>query len=229
MRHRRVVTLDAALDLDFPVALVQVFVDAAATDQNLAHRREVHVQIDEFLDAAEFLVERDVRLGQQAREDDAAVVADPRRRHEVQLVLVDLAGVVAPRHGDGGERPVEAEFPAVVRAGEAPRVALFGCTNGGTAVHAAVDQHVYLAGQVTTDDDRHQADERRLVIARIRNLAFVRHVHPGAVEDALHLVVEHLGVGVEADVRAVHAREIRVIARSVHAASPQDSRVPERR
>ena len=86
------------------------------------------------------------------------------------------------------------------RTREAALVAVLSAAQHRALVCAGVDDRVQFAGLVARDDDRLTADPRGVVIVVVRNLAFVRQIHPVAFEDVLHL--EFVQVGVREDVAA---------------------------
>ena len=67
---------------------------------------------------------------------------------------------------------------------------------------APVDDAVHPAVLGARDDDRDLPDVRRLVVTGEGDLGLVAEIHPGAVEDAPHLLREHVGVGVDRGVDA---------------------------
>ncbi|VZQ80853.1 Uncharacterised protein [Escherichia coli] len=108
------------------------------------------------------------------------------------LHLEQLAGV--------GERP------AVERAREAALVAVLPTAEHRALVCAGVDNRVQLTRLVAGDDDRLATDPRGVVIVVVRNLAFVREIHPVVLEDVLHLQLEQIGVGEDVSAAAEYAR-----------------------
>src|SRR5579883_2906521 len=90
------------------------------------------------------------------------------------------------------ELAVDAEAPAVVRAGKAAGVALVVAANLHAAVRAGVQQHVDRHVRVAREDHAllaHAGDE---VVAGVRDLALVTNEQPGAGEDLLLLLLVNL-------------------------------------
>jgi len=127
----------------------------------------------------------------QAREHEAAVAVDPRRRHEAHgRVIEGLALAVAHRHRRQPARHVER--PAVVRADQLPAGAVrVVVRQQHAAVAAGVDEHVQQAGGIARQQHRLGAERGRLVAAGLRDFTLVTDVYPGSGEDLLHLDVEH--------------------------------------
>src|SRR5207253_1470362 len=60
-----------------------------------------------------------------------------------------------------------------------------------TSIHHAVEAAILRPAE----DNRSAADPGRKVVIRVRDLAFVREVHPITLEDVLHLEVKELTIG----------------------------------
>src|SRR5262245_63120881 len=89
----------------------------------------------------------------EAREHEAAILADPQRTREAERLLVEIGGT-AFRHRHGRQPSIGVEAPAVVAAGEPRRAAPALVDHLGAAMGAAVEQHVYLAVAMTHHDHR---------------------------------------------------------------------------
>jgi hypothetical protein len=63
---------------------------------------------------------------------------------------------------------------------------------------AAVEQHVDIPIPVARHHDGLPEERVALVVAGMRHLAGMSHEQPGALEDAAHLLLEDLGVHVDA-------------------------------
>src|SRR5207253_11082314 len=94
------------------------------------------------------------------------------------------------------------------RADEPRRVARVDPADRRTAVGAAVEQAVDLPVLVAGDDDGTQTQAASDEVVRLRDLALVREVGPGAAEHPLHLPGEDIAVGVEAAVDALGPDEL---------------------
>jgi hypothetical protein len=140
-------------------------------------------------------------VGGEAREHEAAVLADPRRTGEAELLLAE-AGRAALRHRHADQRAVHVEGPAVIAAHEPGAVAAALVRDLGAAMGAAVEQNVDAAIVVARHDHRLAAEIGGDVVARLTHLAGMADEQPSAAEDALHLQLEDLGIGVDP---AVHA------------------------
>ena len=161
----------------------------------------------------------------------------PARRPQSPQVVV--AAVERWRHpalaldalleGDADQPARLVVGPGVVDAGEGAGVAEPLQAQLRAAVGAAVLEGVYAAVPRPHDDDRHVAHRRRLVVARLRNLAFEGKIVPGrAHEDAFALahidrrvVVECKGNMGEAGVRPDRSRRRRCGPRHGVAARPE--------
>jgi hypothetical protein len=140
------------------------------------------------------LGERDA-LGGEAREHEAAIGGHARRAGEAVRGLVEA--VVPARVGHAQQRPAEVIGPAVIGASEGARGAPLGRAHHGAAVHAAVHEDGDVAVLPPHHDDGLGAEAPGDEVAGPGDLAVVPHEHPAAVEDALHLLGEDAGVGVE--------------------------------
>ena len=101
--------------------------------------------------------------------------------------------------------------PAVIAANEPGRVAACFVADRHTAVRATVEEGSGRAFAVATQNDGPGAEICELEIMRLGNLALVAEVDPGAAEDALHLVGEHRGIGVQGAMDPVVTDERSVI------------------
>ncbi len=87
------------------------------------------------------------------------------------------------------------ETPAVERASEGAFVAVLFPAQHRALVRAGVDDRVQFAALVASDHHGLAANPGGVVIVVVGNLAFVRQVHPIALEDVFHLEFEQIGVG----------------------------------
>ncbi len=74
------------------------------------------------------------------------------------------------------------------------------------AVAAGIDEGVQLAAPAARNEDGLPAHIGSEVIVVVRDLALVRQVDPVALEDVLHLKLEHLGIGEDVAADAVDPR-----------------------
>ncbi len=181
-----VIAVATVLHLHLPVAFVDVGRVAAQHFEPV--RRLVDDLVDDHARFAEVVLERQhVRV--EAAEQEAAIVREARDLLQVvRAVRVELHRVfgrllVLHLQQLAGVR----EGPAVERAREAALVAVLAAAQHRALVRTRIDDRMQLAGLVARDDDRLAADPRRVVIVVVGNLAFVRQIHPVALEDVLHL------------------------------------------
>jgi hypothetical protein len=87
------------------------------------------------------------------------------------------------------------ETPAVERTGEAAFIAMLSPAQHRALVRAGVDDRVQFAALVASDNHGLAANPRGVVVVVVANLAFVRQVHPIALEDVFHLEFEQITVG----------------------------------
>src|SRR5262249_14135415 len=73
----------------------------------------------------------------------------------------------------------------------------------------AVEQHLHAAVAMAAHDHRMAAQISGDVVARVWHLAAVPHEQPGAAEDALHLELEQIRVGVDAPVNTARLDQFR--------------------
>ena len=204
VRDRRVQRVELVLHEELPVRLLDHAV-AHRHDLDLAHRRAVAHVVERDLGLAEELQQRRA-VGRQAGEHEAAIAVDPRRALQVAVgvALVHARALVALGQRDRADLAVEVVAPRVVAADErVAGVALQVAHQLHAAVRAAVVQHVNAAVGVAHHHHRLAADVHRDVVAGVRDLRLVAAVDPHTLEDALHLAVEDLLVGVHALVHAV--------------------------
>ena len=199
MAERHVIAVEHVLDLELPVAVVDVAV-LAHVERELAAGCAVDHVVDVALDRADVVLEARALLG-EACENEAAILADTRRAREAEGRLVEIGrAAFLDRHGR--EPPVGVETPAVVAAGETRGVALALVHHLGAAMGAAIEQHVHGVVAMTGHDDRLAAEVGGDEVAGIWHLAGMADEQPRAREDAFHLQLEHVGIGVDA---AMHA------------------------
>ncbi len=128
---------------------------------------------------------------------ETAISADARRMRKTERRFVE-AFAATFRHWHGHQLAVGVEGPAVIAAGQSLRVAFAFVDHLGAAVGAAVEQHLHRAVAVARHDDRLAAEIRGDEVTRIGHLALVTDEQPGAAEDALHLQLEHIRIGIDA-------------------------------
>ena len=140
--------------------------------------------------------------GLSVREDEAAIAVDPRHLRDVELRVLEIAGIaVRPRHR--AQLAGVEEAPAVIGAGEDARRALFLAAQRGAAMGAAVEQRADFAVGVAQQDDRAQAQPRGDVVVVVRDLALVPDIDPDRAEDVGHLGLEDRRIGVDQAMDAI--------------------------
>jgi hypothetical protein len=112
-------------------------------------------------------------------------------------------------HGDQGT--VVAKGPAVVGTDEAFGVSMFMGTDDRCAVRAAIHQDPNMGLVVADKDDRLSTDATSAEISGLGNFTLVPDVHPAAMKDLVHLIVEDGGVGVDAAVNAIVEHQVVII------------------
>jgi hypothetical protein len=147
-----------------------------------------------------------------AREHKAAVTLDARhlRHRHCWIIRIEIAWIaVIERHGF--QPAVQMIGPAVIAARKLGRVALLGRDHERPAMGALVVNNANRAVDITNHHDRLATETRREVVAGIPDLAFVADVDPCDAEDALHLQLEDLRVGVQPAVNAPRLNERREV------------------
>ena len=205
MAERHVVGVEHVLDLELPVAVEDVAVHAEIEGE-CAFRRPIDEIVDVRLDRPDMVLEART-VGGKAREHEAAVFAGARRAAETEVLLAEV-GSAALRDGDAGERAVGIEGPAVIEAGHPRRVAAALVDDLGAAMGAAVEEHVDRAVPMAGHHHRLPSELGGEVIAGIGNLAHVPDEQPSPPEDALHLELEDVRVGVDPLVDAAGLDEV---------------------
>ncbi len=184
---------------ELPVALVFQPVRLAHLD--LAVGLAVEPLVDRLGDGAEIIEER-WRIGVERAEDEAAIAVDPRHLRDVELRVLEVAGIaVGPRHR--AQLAAVEIAPAVIGAGEDACVALFLAAERGAAVGAAVEQRPDLAVAVAQEDDRAQPETHGDVVVVLGDLALVAKIDPDRAEDVGHLRLEDRRVGVDQAMDAI--------------------------
>src|SRR5216683_2257539 len=126
---------------------------------------------------------------------EAAIGLHARDAAERQLRLV--LAFVAVGEGVADQTAVTGEGPGMKRACEGARVALVVGTDLVAAMRAAIEQKVDLALLVARHDDGLRADRLDDVIVRLRHLALVPDIDPGAIPDVLQFRFEDRGIAVK--------------------------------
>src|SRR6185312_1948695 len=115
------------------------------------------------------------RVAVHGAEDEAAIALDAADLHEIELRILEVAGIaVGPGHTE--QLAAVGEGPAVIGAGERLGIALLGAADAGAAMGAAVEQRAELALPVARHDQRPQAQLRGDEIVRVRDLALMREI-----------------------------------------------------
>ena len=188
------------LEIELPIAVIGVLEDAAR-DLDRAVGRAVHHVVEGLRHGAEEILEAHA-VRRQAGEDEAAIDRHARHRQhrKARIGGIEIAGI-AVQERRRFEPAVGAVGPAVIAAAELARMTRLGGHHHGAAMGALVVQHADGAVVVPHHEERPEPDPRREEVARLRHLALVPDIDPGAAENALHLEREDLGIGVE---RAMH-------------------------
>ena len=72
-----------------------------------------------------------------------------------------------------------------------------------TTMRTAVIEHVNLTVMIPGHDQGLPANSREIIVAWLGDLAFMSHIDPGSLKDALHLEVENFGVGIGFPMRPI--------------------------
>src|SRR5205823_4663212 len=124
-----------------------------------------------------------------------------------QAKLWFLAITLGQRNAD--EAAIEAIGPSVIRAAELLQVARGVSDDPSAAVRAAVMQQSKRAVFAPDEDDLFRSQAGEHIVAGVRDLALVRHVQPGAAENAALFQREHRGVDVGGAMHRAVAEEFR--------------------
>src|SRR5260221_8847160 len=196
------------LQEDLPVGAKE-HAEAAADDLELAGRRAIDHVVDRGARGPEIAREVGALRG-EAGEDEAAIVLDARHRHhrEARVAGCEAGALIAVPKRDGVERAIGLVGPAVVAAAEGLDVALAIADDLGAAMAAAVIDNMHGTIRVPAHDDGLAADGRRQIVARLRHLAVMPDIDPGAPEDALHFQLEQLRVDIDVAVNAIRLHKV---------------------
>src|SRR3984957_15738463 len=193
--EQRVVTVHVVLHHHLPVAVHPVL-HPARRQLDAPGGRQRHEAVDRVTGVAQVFAEGDA-VSRERGEDEPAVALLPWRpdQAECRPDLAEPLGVaVAHRHAR--QAAVVAERPAVVWAAEGAAVALVRVAQPVAPVRTPVGHHPDLAVLAAGDHVRLARDALGDVVTWLGDLALVSDEHPALAEDAAHLQVVHLGVGV---------------------------------
>ena len=151
--------------------------------------------IDVALHRADVVLEAQAFFG-EARKKEAAIFSHARCPREAERRLVEI-GRTPFRHRYGGEAAIRLVAPAVIATGQARGIPRAVIHHLGPAVGAPIKQHMRAAVPMAHHDDRLTPELGRDVIAGLRHLAGMAHEQPGTAEDAFHLQLEDIRVGVD--------------------------------
>src|SRR6185437_662332 len=196
------------LEEDLPIG-AEENPEAAADDLELAGRRAIDHVVDRRARIAEIGGEIGPVRG-EAGEDETAVILDARHVHhgKTRVLRIEAGALVTAFQRDGQERPVGPIGPAVIAAAEELDVAVAVADDLGAAVTAAIVEDMHGAVAVPAHHHGLAADRRRQIIARLRHLAVVTDIDPGAAEDALHLELEDPRIDIDVAVDAIRLDEL---------------------
>ena len=193
MAERHVIAVEHVLELELPVAVVDVAVHADV-ERELAVGRAVDEIVDVALHRADMVLEaRAVRArgsrtqsrGIRRRAARARARSRPCRnpRRSLPAPARSEACRRCRRSSRGSSRPAAVAWPLRSFTTLAPRWA------------QRLSSTCTLPSRVPAHDHRLAAEIGGDVVARVRHLAGVADEQPGAAEHALHLELEHVGVG----------------------------------
>ena len=220
MREQHVIAIRRVVVGELPVAL-------ELEPVRLPHRHApAGIAVEPFVDRplrrAEVIGERRcIRI--QRAEDEAAIALDARHLRQVELVVLEIAGVtLGPWHA--AELPGVEVGPAVIGALESRCRAARFAAHAGAAVRAAIEERAQLAVRVAQHDHRPQAELGGQVVVVARDLAFVREVDPYRAEDVRHLQVEDHRIGIDRPMHAVLMDQMLKKNRSIHSVPTRSAR-----
>ncbi len=184
---------------ELPVALV--FEPVGLAHHDLAAGIAVEPFVDRAGDAAEIVEERR-RVGIERAEDEAAIAVDARHLRDVELRVLEIAGIaVRPRHG--AQLAGDEEAPAVIRAGEHVGIAALEPAERGAAMGAAVEQRADFPVGIAQQNDRAQAELGGDEIVVVRDLAVVAEIDPDRAADIRQFRLEDRRIGVDQPMDAI--------------------------
>ena len=152
--------------------------------------------VDDDLGLAEVVLQRH-RVRVEAAEQEAAIALEARDFFQVmRSVGVELHRIFGRLHVLHFQQLARiGEAPAVERTGEGAFVAVLFPAQHRALVCAGINDRVQFTALVASDNHGLAANPGGVVVVVVGNLAFVRQVHPIALEDVFHLELKQIGVG----------------------------------
>ncbi len=207
VHEARMEDVGGVLHVELPVAAIFQR-EIRIRDLDLAIGRAIDEIIDDLGHAAEMIGERRRIVG-QIGEHEAAVardLSDPLHM-VLRIAEVEVLGIaLGMRHR--GERAVRAERPGVIGTRQQAARAAVDHAEPRAAMGTAVVQHVDLPVAVAGHDHLVRGEAGAHEIARLLELALVRHVDPQPAEDALLFEREYRRVGIGAAMHVIRPHHV---------------------
>ena len=169
----------------------------------------VHHIVERGQARAKELFEADALFREPGKDEAAVVLHIANAAHALAAVGLFQPGIlVAFFERDRQKAAVSFEAPCMIGTPEEfAGVALPVDDDFRALMRATVQQHMDVAGGMTHLNDRLGADMGAEIIALVRGLAFVADKDPSIGEEMLHLLLEHLRVGVDIAVHLMWLHE----------------------
>src|SRR5262249_15618055 len=123
------------------------------------------------------------RVGVEVDEPEAAILLEPRHRHEAALAVVLVAVRIGAFLRDETQCAVPAKHPAMIEALKHARLAGFLSAHAAAAMGAEIIENVNLAGGIAAEDEvtpRNRTGQER---AALRQLRVMTKVEPAFLKD----------------------------------------------
>src|SRR6516165_6420389 len=176
------VPIHAVLSLEFPIALVAIFM--GEQDLMLALQATVSPQVNEVLDRAEALLQAG-DLGAQAGENKPPVDSHTGSLHEIEILGAEPLRI-ARTVSDPYQLAGVGVDPGMVRTPEVQGVPALLTANGISPMSADIEEHADVTVLAPRDDNGLGADPTRTIVPWVRDLALVPDVYPRLLEDLTH-------------------------------------------
>ena len=177
----------------------------------LAARCSIDQLVDRRLRSAQMSLE----IGDVAAdsgEPEAAIVVDMKRLADMELRIVEpeTGAVITVHRRHALETTVEVEHPGMIGTPDGVScISLARRTELSATMRAAVVKHMHLAVGIPGHDQRLAADLSEIIVSRIRDLALMANIDPGAFENAFHLEIEDLRIRISLAMRPIRLHQCR--------------------